>query len=123
MQTSANEAPTVDQNLVNDLTYNFFNGKEHREFEEIGRDARVVRYKLKETSDSKQNVLIAVDSQSGMVIRQEFTEIGPGTGEPVSFVYEIRNLKSDVDDSLFEFPAGYRKVTSGDFYGKQNSNR
>lgn len=94
---------------------NVFSGKQYHEFEEIAQEGDIVRYKVKNSDVQNDEILISMDKASGMIVRQEFTGRKTETGLPVSYVYEIRNLKLEADDSVFAIPTGYRKVTWEEF--------
>ena len=87
-----------DPGYFDSLTRNFFRGGEHREFDEIGRDGNLIKYKIRETDQSTGEILIYIDAASGMMVKQEFTARKGLTDaeSPISYVYEIRNLKMDV---------------------------
>ncbi len=107
---AADDAAESDPAPINELTANIFRGKEYRDFDDLGRDGALRKYKIRETESSKGDILIYVDEASGIIVRQEFFE-GKADDNQVSYVYEIRNLKLDVDGSVFAIPAGYRKVS------------
>ena len=94
---------------------NFFSGKQYHEFEMTSEEVGIVRYRVKNSDALTDEILISIDKASGMIVRQEFTGRNTETGLPVSYVYEIRNLKLEADDSVFAIPAGYRKVTWEEF--------
>lgn len=103
---------TGDQGFVNDITSSFFRGKEYREFQDIGRDGNLIKYRVRDDEHPDSEVLISIDEQTGLMVRQEFASRGERESDlPVKFVYEIRDLKTEADDSLFQIPAGYRKVS------------
>jgi len=104
-------APAPQSAIVAPPATNFFSGKQYHEFEEIGREGDLIRFKVKNSDALKDEILISIDKASGMMVRQEFTGRNNETGSPVSYVYEIRDLRLDVDDSVFAIPAGYRKLT------------
>jgi hypothetical protein len=83
----------------------FFRGKKYYDFDEVSREAGVIRYKVRKGENLADDILISIDEASGMIIRQEFTSV---SGE--SFLYELHDLSLEVDDSVFALPAGYRKV-------------
>ena len=97
---AGNDATDLDPSSVS-----FFRGKEYRDFDEVERGGGVIRYEGRKGETSQDNILITIDEPSGMMVKQEFRS---AAGE--SFVYELRDLKLDVDDSIFQIPAGYRKV-------------
>lgn len=93
----------------------YFRGKRYREFEDLGREGGLRKYKVKESADSKETVLIFIDEANGMMVRQEFlSEKGEGGQQP-RFTYELRDLKLEVADEVFSIPGGYRKVTADEF--------
>ena len=85
------------------IAANFFRGKEYRQFEDLGINGKLHKFKVKESSPEKGEITIYIDETSGMMIKQEFG------GNP-SVVFEIRDLTFEVDDSIFAIPDGYRKV-------------
>lgn len=89
----------------------FFSGKEYREFEELGREGNLIKYKVRQDAASRSDILIHIDALSGMMVRQEFAL----PGENTAYIYEIRNLNLEVDDSVFSIPDGYRMVTYDEF--------
>lgn len=112
---------TIDQNAnqkdydpayLNSLTWGFFRGSNYLEFEELERGAGVVKYKAKTYKDSKSEVLVTIDEATGIMVRQEITDEKGRMeqGSYVDYVYEVRDLKTDVDDSVFAVPAGYTKA-------------
>lgn len=103
-----------DGGNLNDPARNFFRGEEHREFDEVARENGVIKYKVRETDQTAGETLIYIDAASGIMVKQEFTakkrqdEAEP----PMSFVYEVRNLKMEVDDGVFDIPPGYKKIAA-----------
>ena len=104
-------ANSENTGTLSDLTDKFFRGKEYRKFEETGREGDLVKYKIAGAA-GKGDVLISVDEKTGVMMRQEFLASG---SESVPFVYEVKDLKFDVDDSVFQIPAGFRKVTAEEY--------
>ena len=101
-----------DPGYFDSLTRNIFRSGEHREFDEIGRDGNLIKYKVRETVQSTGEILIYIDAASGMMVKQQFTASKGMTDadSPMSYVYEIRNLNMDVDDSVFDIPQGFKKT-------------
>ena len=93
----------------------FFRGKQYREFDDLGREGNLHKYKVKESAASKESVLIYFDEASGMMVRQEFIGEKGGSSQETKFIYELRDLKLDVADEIFAIPRGYRKVSADEF--------
>lgn len=117
------ETANARDNGPNDMTANFFRGKEYREFDEIGREGDLIRYKVRETDASNTAVMITIDQKSGLMVRQEFRDSGADAGSPAAFVYEMRDLKLEVDDGIFSIPAGYRKVSWDEYRTQSRQNK
>lgn len=101
---------------VFDSTNGFFAGKEFTAFEEIGREGSMTRYRVKSADPAKGEIIVSVDTISGLMIRQEFlAPNGENSEKAANVIFEIRNLSLDVDDSVFQLPAGMRKVTKEEF--------
>lgn len=94
---------------------NFFNGKEYREFDDLGLEGNLRKFKIREDASRKGEITIYIDEPSGMIVKQEFVGQSEASGTPIKYVYEIRNLKLNVDDSVFAIPSGYREVTWDEF--------
>ena len=102
------------------MPQDFLTGKEDHTFDEVARENNIVRYKARTNKYMPDDILIDVDTASGMIVRQEFRSAA-GSSDGASFVYEMRNLKLDVDDQVFALPAGFRKVSKDEFYKKEDT--
>lgn len=102
---------------LSDPNFSFFRGKEHRAFDEIGREGNLIIYVVRETDVSKGTILIYFDTAIGMIVKQEFkSPYDGGVGFHLDYVYEIRNVKLEVDDGVFAIPENYRKVGRADLW-------
>ena len=101
-----------DTSYFNALSWYFFRGANYIDFTEVGRDGTLVRYKARMLKDSKNDVSITIDESTGIMVRQEITsqKERDADGAPVVYVFEVRDLKLETDDSLFEIPSGYRRA-------------
>lgn len=101
---------------VFDSTNGFFAGKEFTAFEEIGRDGNITKYRVKNTDPAKGDTIVSVDTSSGLMVRQEFLAAREGGGgQGPNVIFEIRDLRLEVDESVFQVPSGYRKVSKDEF--------
>ena len=101
-----------DTSYFNSLTWGFFRGANYIDYEETGRSGNLINYKAKTLKDRKNDVVISVDATTGMMMRQEITsdKDRDSKGAPIRYTYEVRDLKLEVDDSVFEIPSGYRST-------------
>lgn len=102
--------PVNDISTFGSLSYGFFMGKEYREFEDLGRDGDLLKYRVRSDDPVQGETIIYIDEPTGMMLRQEF--LGP---DNLRVTYEIKDLKVEVDDSVFAIPEGYRKVAWAEF--------
>ncbi|CAN5473857.1 hypothetical protein BH10ACI3_BH10ACI3_27970 [soil metagenome] len=101
---------------IDDLTANIFRGKEYHEFDDLGRDGGLHKYKVRQPDPSKGEVLIYIDETSNLIVKQEYSSSKTEAMQS-SYIYEIRDLKLEADDSLFTLPTGYRKASWDEYRG------
>ena len=101
-----------DASSLNAPEFNFFGGTEYREFDDLGIDGAFRKYKVREASLTGE-VFIYIDEATGMIAKQEFK--GGSSDPSANFMYEMRNLKLEVEDGQFDVPAGYQKVTLDEY--------
>ncbi len=104
-----------DGGYFNSLTWGFFRGANYIEYEEAGRGDGLIKYKARMLKNSKSDVTVTIDERSGIMIRQEIADKPVGNEPPVTYFYEVRNLKLEADDSVFDLPSGYSSVASLDY--------
>jgi hypothetical protein len=99
------------ETLQSFLTTELLNGKTDAKFENLGDENGLTKYRATfETSES----LIFVDENFKLPMRQEFYKLN---GEERTLMYssEIQNLKLAADESFFEVPKDFRKVSLAEF--------
>ncbi len=103
----------VGSSYFTSLLSGFFKGKAYKEFEDLGKEGNLKKYKVHDSAGSKDETLLYVDETSGMVVKQEFVAHNDldGTATTAKYVYEIKDLKLNVDDKVFQFPDGYKQVS------------
>ena len=97
---------------ANDMIRSFFRSEEHREFDEIGRENGQIKYKVRDADAASGEVFIYIDAASGLMVKQEFTARKIENADaPVSYIYELRNYKTEVDERTFFIPESYKRST------------
>lgn len=105
-------AQADDPDFVQDMTAGLLSQSTATKFETLGRDGTVTKYRVSLGENGASEAIIYFDETVGIVIREEFFSLPRKTdSDAPEFVYEVRELKSDVNDSVFAIPAGIRKVT------------
>ena len=100
-----------------EFTSELLNRGDHAEFEEIGREKSVVKYKVRFDGGDANEIIILFDETIGMPVKQEFFAL-EGSEKTLQYAVELVNFRADVDESLFAIPAGFRKVSLAAFYGQ-----
>lgn len=97
---------------VNPAALAFFQNAQHHEFDETGRDGDLVTYHAKkQPGDPDQDVILTIDKKSGLMVRQDVKGADPRQ----SFTFELKNVKLEAPDDLFQIPTGYKQVTKDEF--------
>lgn len=106
---------STSDDSINELTFDYFKGNNYRDFDEVSRDGNIIRYKVRQTADMKDEILVDFDQTSGMIVRHEFKGHPVEGQTPANYLFEIKNLSLSVDDSTFAIPAGYKKLTQEEY--------
>jgi len=98
------------------LTTEWLNEKRGAVFENLGAENGLTKYRvrLKDMPKDASETLIYIDENLKIPVKQEFYTIN-GEQKILVFSMELRNLKLQTDDKLFELPKDYRKVSSNEF--------
>ena len=82
-----------------------------------GLDDGLTKYRVKFGDSDAAEAIVYVDEATGLVMKQEFFSLRgqTDTSRTPSFIFELRGLKTDVDDSLFAIPADYKKLAWADY--------
>lgn len=108
---SAAKVESSGETLNDYLTTEWLNQKTEAKFESLGAENGLSKYRvIFESSES----LIFVDENYKIPVRQEFYSI-EGETKTLTYLIELQNLKLIADESLFEVPKDFRKVTIEEF--------
>jgi outer membrane lipoprotein-sorting protein len=109
--TPAGTSDDSVETLQSFLTTELLNGKTDAAFENLGDENGLTKYRA---SFGESESLIYVDENFKLPMRQEFYSIN---GEERTLMYssEIQNLKLQADESFFEVPKDFRKVSTAEF--------
>ncbi len=109
--TTAETSDDSTETLQSFLTTELLNRKDDAKFENLGDEKGLTKYRA---SFGESESLIYVDENFKLPMRQEFYSIN---GEERTLMYssEIQNLKLQADESFFEVPKDFRKVSTAEF--------
>jgi len=72
-----------------------------------------MRKQLRRTGAASE-MLISVDEQIGLPVKQEFYAVS-GEQKVLTYAVELKNLKLKTDENLFTVPADFKKVSAEEF--------
>jgi hypothetical protein len=98
------------------LTTEWLNQKSEAKIESLGEENGLSKYR---TSFENSESLIFVDENFKIPIRQEFYSI-EGEAKTLLYSTELRNFKLIAEDSLFEVPKDFRKISLEEFQSSKH---
>jgi outer membrane lipoprotein-sorting protein len=114
-EKAAPTGPISADAQFSELTSELLTRGERAEFEEIGREGSIVKYVVHLEGGEANEILVYFDEAIGLPVKQEFLTIS-GAERTLQYSVEIVNFRTDVDESLFAVPAGFRKVSLSEFH-------
>lgn len=96
----------------NFLTTEWLNENHEASVEKLETVDNLTKYRVRLGAASE--IMISVDEQIGLPVKQEFYSV---SGEQKTLVYavELRNLKLKTDENLFAVPTDFRRVSAEEF--------
>ncbi len=103
------------ENTNDFFTAEWLNQKTNAKFETLSPENNLARYLVNLDETKTSEIIVYVDAQIGLPVKQEFYSIRDEQRILTSTV-ELRNFNSAADAKFFEVPKDYRKVSSKEFY-------
>lgn len=107
----------VGEAQFSELTSELLNRSERAEFEEIGREKSVVKYRVILESADLSEIIVYFDELIGLPVKQEFFAVN-GAEKTLQYSVDVVGFLTEVDEGLFAIPAGFRKVSLDEFYAR-----
>ena len=113
----AGDASAAAPEFLSEMTFSALKEKQTAKFEALGREGSLTRYSVNLDGSSNAKAIIFVDEASGLIVKEEFYSLQGQSDESSSpvFVFELRDLKMNVDDNVFAIPIGYKKLEWKDY--------
>ncbi len=92
------------------LTTEWLNEKHGANFEKLETIDNITKYRVRLGESEQSEILISVDEQIGLAIRQQFYSI-VGEQKILTYTVELKNLKLQADENLFAVPTDFRRVS------------
>ena len=100
--------------VMSDLLYH----KPYADFEKTGRENNITTYRVKFGDAASSDVLIYVNEDIGIPVKQEFYSIN-GDQRTLEYSVEFQDLKLVAGDDLFKIPDVFKKVSVQEFLQKR----
>lgn len=81
--------------------------RDYTEFEEMGREGSIVRFRARVNDSLSSDVMIFYDEAIALPVKQEFYAID-GETRTLQYSVEIKGFTTAVDPAVFQVPAGFR---------------
>lgn len=111
--TISDSSKETGETLKDFLTTEWLNGKSDVKFEKIGAENGLTKYLVKGENEGSET-LIYFDENLKLPVKQEFY-VADGGQKNIISAMELRNLKLEVDEMVFELPKGFRQVSIKEF--------
>lgn len=104
------------------LTGEWINRKTDAQFEPLEAENNRARYRVKLNDAARSEIVVSVDEQINLPVRQEFFTVKDGARTP-TLVVELRNFSQSVEAANFELPKDCRRVSVKEFYAALGKRR
>ena len=109
------ETAIAKSESLNDLlTTELINRKTDARFETLGAENNLVKYRVTLDDAKNSEVILYVNVQIGLPVRQEFYSV-TGERKNLTSTMELRNFNLQAEAGIFEIPKDYRKVSPSEF--------
>lgn len=113
--TENKSSAAVSENELNDfLTTEWLNAKTSANFENLGTENNLTKFRVRLGQSDNSEILIYVDANLKIPVREEFYKVS-GEQKTMTFSVEIKDFKSQTDENFFVLPKDYRKVSASEF--------
>jgi hypothetical protein len=111
LEEFVNDAVEADSDF---LTAELLNRKKDARFETLGMENNLARYRVSFEEARNSEIIVSVDEQIGLPVKQEFYSTGDGQ-KILTYAVELKNFSPSANAKLFEIPKDYRKVLAKEF--------
>lgn len=101
--------------LIDFLTADLLNRKRAANFEALGAENNLAKYRVRLDGAQKSEIIIYVDEKIGLPVKQEFYS-ADGEQKKLTLTVELKNFSLQPETSVFELPKDYRKVSLKEFF-------
>lgn len=115
-QTNSDSFGETGETLRDFLTVEWLNAKRRAKFENLAAENGLTKFRviLEDAPNAASETFVYVDENLKLPVRQEFYTTD-GDQKVLVFSMELRNLKLEADDKVFELPQDFRQVSANEF--------
>jgi len=109
-----NEKGGRSENTSDFFAAEWLSQKTDAQFEALAAENNLVRYRVSLDETKNSEIIVFVDTQIALPVRQEFYSVKDGE-KRLNLTMELRNFSAQPDAKLFEVPKDFRKVSLKEF--------
>ena len=113
-ENQSETAGAKNETLNDLLTAGWSNQKADAKFERVGTENNFVKYLVNLDETKKSEIIISVDENIGLPVRQEFYSIS-NERKTLTLTVELKNFSLQTEAKFFEVPKDYKKVSLKEF--------
>ncbi len=95
--------------LIEFLTTEWLNQKTDAEFENLGAENNLTKYRVRFANSNASEIVIFVDGNLNLPVKQEFYSVS-GENRTMTFSVEMKNFLPSADENLFKLPQDYKRA-------------
>lgn len=114
VEKPAPAAPAEPDEWADFLTTEWLSAKWQAGYEKLETSENLTRYRVEMGSPDSTEVYIYIDETLGLPVRQEFYAVA-GAEKILTYRFELKNLKLEIDGGVFALPPDYKKVSAEEF--------
>ncbi len=119
-QASSDISIPTGETIKDFLTTEWLSEKRDARFENLGAENGLTKFRVRLGSNSE--ILIYIDENLKLPIKQEFYSLN-GEQKTLLSAMEIKNLKLEIDEVLFELPKDFKQVSVKQFQEQVHNQR
>lgn len=113
-ESAANVSDAKSDSLKEFLTAEWINEKKNAEFENLGAENNLTKYRVRLDESANSEMVVSVDEKINLPVKQEFYAIS-GEQRTLILTTELKNFSLQTEPKFYEVPKDYRKISVKEF--------
>lgn len=108
-ENSSSGGRALTETRISEVTAGLLNQRTDAKFEELETENNLAKYRVRFGESNAAEAIVYFDKTLEMPVKQEFFSLA-GEERILQYIVEFKNIQLETDESLFQIPAGFRKV-------------